>query len=121
MSGLPGLTGVDHVGITVPDLDEATRWLIEVIGCEYMYSLGPYRDDEGSWMSKHLGVHPRAVMQQLNFLRCGNITLEVFEYDAEDQQTVVSRNSDVGGHHLALYVEDLDAALAHLHARADRG
>lgn len=115
VSGLPGLTGVDHVGITVPDLDEACRWLIDVIGCQYMYTLGPYLDDDGTWMSDHLNVHPRAVMRELRFLRCGNVTLEVFQYEAPDQAREVPRNSDVGGHHLALYVDDLDTAVRHLH------
>jgi catechol 2,3-dioxygenase-like lactoylglutathione lyase family enzyme len=39
--GLPGLKGVDHIGFTVPDLEVATRFLIDVLGCKYMYSLGP--------------------------------------------------------------------------------
>ncbi|MFC7494364.1 MULTISPECIES: VOC family protein [unclassified Nocardioides] len=114
MSGLPGLRGVDHVGITVPDLEAARRWLIDVLGCEYMYTLGPYRDDDGTWMTDHLNVDRRAVMEQLHFLRCGNVTLEVFQYAAPEQRTAVPRNSDVGGHHVALYVDDLDDALAHL-------
>ncbi|WP_283135651.1 VOC family protein [Rhizohabitans arisaemae] len=115
-SGLPGLRGVDHIGITVPDLDAACGWLIEVLGCEHLYTLGPYRDDTGNWMNDHLGVHPRAVMEQLRLLRCGDVTLEVFRYAAPDQRREVPRNSDMGGHHIALYVEDLDLALAHLHA-----
>ncbi len=40
---------------------------------------------------------------------------EVFEYEAADQRREPPRNSDVGGRHVALYVEDLDAAVAHLH------
>lgn len=112
--GLPGLRGVDHIGLTVPDLEEATRWLVDVLGCEYLYTLGPYCDDEGTWMADHLDVHPRAVMERLHFLRCGNVTLEVFQYAAPDQSRQGPRNSDVGGHHIALYVEDLDAAVEHL-------
>jgi len=108
------IRGVDHVGITVPDLESACRWLIDVLDCEYMYTLGPYRDDDGPWMREHLNVHPRAVMEKLHFLRCGNITLEVFQYAAPDQHAVPPRNSDVGGHHIALYVDDLDAALDRL-------
>ncbi len=114
LPGLPGMKGVDHIGLTVPDLEEATRWLVDVVGCEYLYTLGPYRDDEGTWMADHLDVHPRAVMQRLHFLRCGNVTLEVFQYAAPDQARQGPRNSDVGGHHVALYVEDLDAAVEHL-------
>jgi len=112
---LPGLTGVDHVGFTVPDLEQARAFLVDVIGCEYMYSLGPFRHDDSDWMSEHLGVHPRAVMQQLHFFRCGGQAIfEVFQYEAPDQDTALPRNSDIGGHHVALYVDDLDAAVAHL-------
>ena len=70
--GLPGLTGVDHIGLTVPDLEQASAFLVDVLGCEYMYSLGPFRHDDSDWMTEHLGVHPRAVMEQLHFFRCGD-------------------------------------------------
>lgn len=113
---MPGVRGVDHIGITVPDLEHACRWLIDVLGCEYLYTLGPYRDDTGRWMEDHLDVHPRAVMEELRLLRCGNVTLEVFQYSSPDQAELPPRNSDIGGHHVALYVDDLDAAVAHLHA-----
>ena len=32
MAGIPGLRGSDHIGITVPDLDEAENFLVEVLG-----------------------------------------------------------------------------------------
>ena len=119
-SRLPGLRGVDHIGFTVPDLAEATRFLVDVIGCEYMYSLGPFQDD-GDWMSEHLNVDPKAVMKQLHFFRCGGAAIfEVFEYSAPDQNPIGPRNSDVGGHHVALYVSDLDAAVDYLTARGVR-
>ena len=41
--GLPGLRRLDHIGFTVPDLDEATAFLVDVLGCEYLYTLGPFR------------------------------------------------------------------------------
>jgi catechol 2,3-dioxygenase-like lactoylglutathione lyase family enzyme len=117
---IPGLTRVDHVGLTVPDLREAHEFFVDVLGCEYMYTLGPYEDD-GTWMSEHLGVDDRAVMRELRFYRLGGqAILEVFEYSAPDQRPDPPRNSDIGGHHLALYVEDLDAAVADLHRRGLR-
>ena len=110
---LPGLRRVDHVGFTVPDLDQAHAFLVDVLGFEYLYSLGPFRHDD-DWMATHLDVHPRAEMHN-RFYRCGGETLlEVFEYDAPDQRETPPRNSDVGGHHIALYVDDLDAAIQHL-------
>jgi catechol 2,3-dioxygenase-like lactoylglutathione lyase family enzyme len=114
--GLPGLRRLDHVGFTVPDLDEATRFLVDVLGCEYLYSLGPYADG-GDWMSEHLGVHPRATIPENRFFRCGDqAVFEVFAYTAPEQRLVGPRNSDVGGHHVALYVDDLDVAVEHLRA-----
>jgi catechol 2,3-dioxygenase-like lactoylglutathione lyase family enzyme len=115
MTSLPGLTGVDHIGFTVPDLDQAHRFLTEVIGCEYLYSLGPFRHDDCDWMREHLNVHPRAVMRQLHFYRCGSQAIfEVFQYSAPGQRQELPRNSDIGGHHVALYVTDLDAAVGYL-------
>lgn len=111
---LPGLRRLDHVGFTVPDLDEATRFLVEVLGCEYLYSLGPFRSDDG-WMAEHLNVHPRAEVVENRFFRCGDLAVfEVFQYTSPDQGHAIPRNSDIGGHHVALYVDDLDAAVAHL-------
>ncbi len=40
--------------------------------------------------------------------------LELFEYSSPDQNTQVPKNSDIGGHHLAFYVDDFDQALAYL-------
>lgn len=113
--GIPGLSRFDHVGVTVPDLEEATRFLVDILGFEYLYSLGPMGDDEGDWMTEHLNVHPRAACPELRFFRCGpSPVLEVFEYSSPDQRTAPPQNSDVGGHHIALYVDDMDAAVAYL-------
>lgn len=114
--GLPGLRGAEHIGITVPDLEEAERFLVDVIGCERVYSLGPFESDD-DWMRVHLGVHSRTVMRELRFYRCGfGPNFEVFQYEAADGQRAAPRNSDIGGHHVAFYVDDFDAALEHLRA-----
>jgi catechol 2,3-dioxygenase-like lactoylglutathione lyase family enzyme len=119
--GLPGLTGLDHVGFTVPDLDEAHAFLVDVLGCEYLYQLGPYSSDPQGrgpdWLSVHLGVDDDAVMRRLRFFSCaGKAVFEVFEYGTSDQVQQPPRNSDIGGHHVALHVDDLDAAVSHLRA-----
>jgi catechol 2,3-dioxygenase-like lactoylglutathione lyase family enzyme len=114
MSGLPGLAGADHIGITVPDLEAATRFLVDVIGCEVVFEVGPF-SAEDDWMERHLGVHPRSKLNKLRMLRCANgPSIELFEYDVADQNTAMPRNSDVGGHHVGFYVTDLPVAVAHL-------
>ncbi|MCR2762550.1 VOC family protein [Microbacterium sp. zg.B48] len=113
-AALPGMRGVDHVGFTVPDLDEAERFLVDVLGAIPVYTLGEKRADD-EWMATQLGVHPRTVIREIRFYRLGSGTnLEVFAYDAADGQRAQPRNSDIGGHHLALYVDDMDAAEAFL-------
>lgn len=114
---MPGLRGGDHVGITVPDLEAATRFFVDVLGAERFYEIGPIADDTGDWMEAQLGVDPRARVNKLRFLRLGHgLNIELFEYEAPAQRRAVPANSDVGGHHLALYVDDFEAALAHLRA-----
>jgi len=111
---IPGLRRLDHVGFTVPDLEAASRWLVDVLGCEYMYTLGPFSSDD-DWMRAHMNVDPRTVMRRLHFFRLGGqAVFEVFEYEAPEQAAQPPRNSDVGGHHVAIYVDDLDAAVAYL-------
>jgi glyoxylase I family protein len=119
--GLPGLQRVDHIGFTVPDLAEARAFLVDVLGCEYLYSLGPFEHPDSDWMAEHLAVHPRTVMRRNEFFRLGDqVIFEVFCYEAPDQATTPPRNSDIGGHHVALYVDDLDSAIDHLRAHGVR-
>jgi catechol 2,3-dioxygenase-like lactoylglutathione lyase family enzyme len=115
--GLPGLCGVEHIGFTVPNLEEATSFLVDVIGCEHAYSLGPIAD-VGDWMSTHLNVERNAVIREIRFFRCRNgPNLEVFQFDGvADPRPLPPRNSDVGGHHVAFYVDDMSRAVAHLRA-----
>jgi catechol 2,3-dioxygenase-like lactoylglutathione lyase family enzyme len=120
VSGLPGLRGTDHIGFTVPDLDQAVAFFVEVIGCEAFYELGPFQSED-DWMRTHLDVHPRTVMKRLKFLRCRHgSNFELFEYQAPDQNRSQPRNSDVGGHHLAFYVDDMDQAVAYLKSKGVR-
>jgi len=118
--GIPGLRGTDHIGFTVPDLEQATRFFVDVIGCELVHSLGPM-SDAGDWMADHLNVHPRAEVREIRFFRCRHgSNFEIFEYAAPGQKLEPPRNSDVGGHHLAFYVDDLSIALDHLRAQGVR-
>ncbi|MFV0253115.1 MAG: VOC family protein [Beutenbergiaceae bacterium] len=113
---LPGVRGTDHVGFTVPDLQQADDFFVNILGAQRIYSLGPFAAED-DFMARQLGVHPRTVMRQLNFYRLANgSNFEVFEYQAADGQRPQPRNSDLGGHHLAFYVDDLDAAVAYLRA-----
>ncbi|WP_336631830.1 MULTISPECIES: VOC family protein [unclassified Microbacterium] len=112
--GIPGLRGTEHIGFTVPDLTEAEHFLVDILGCERVYTLGSKQAND-DWMHTHLGVHPRTTIREIRFYRLGHGTnFEVFLYEPADGQAPPPRNSDLGGYHLAFYVDDLDAAVSFL-------
>jgi hypothetical protein len=62
---VPGVLGVDHFGITVPDVAQARDWFVNVLGCVAPLQFGPFFDPSGSLMTRLVGVHPRAVIEQI--------------------------------------------------------
>ncbi len=52
-----GLRGCDHIGLTVPNLDEAVKFFTEVIGCEYIFDGGSVSNTP-KFMSESLNVNP---------------------------------------------------------------
>ncbi|MEM6464282.1 MAG: VOC family protein [Pseudomonadota bacterium] len=118
---LPGMRGVNHIGLTVPDKAEAVAFFEDVLGCSKATSFGPFRDDNGTFIQDLLNVHPRSVVNEITLIRCGNgANIELFDYDAPDQQTVLPKNSDIGGHHIAFYVDDINAAAEYLKSKGVR-
>ena len=113
--GIPGMRGHDHTGITVPDMAQAVDFFVNVVGCEKAMSFGPFADDKGTFMQDLLHVDPKAVIQEITQIRCGyGSNIELFHYTAPDQKVVTPRNSDVGGYHIAFYVDDIKAAKDYL-------
>jgi len=114
-AGIPGMRGHDHTGITVPNMAEAVDFFTNVIGCEKAMSFGPFADDKGTFMQDLLGVDPKAVIKEITLLRCNfGSNIELFEYTAPDQKDLKAKNSDIGGFHIAFYVDDVPAAKAYL-------
>ena len=119
--GLPGLSHVDHVGLTVPELDAAVRFYSDVIGGVELYRIGPFdaaemprMDDGRDWTEAHINV--KGARLTIAMLQVGpNLMLELFQYDQPaDRRKAAPRNCDWGGHHIAFKVADLEAAKAHL-------
>ncbi len=113
--GIPGMRGHDHTGITVPDMKQAVSFFTDVVGCEKAMSFGPFADDKGTFMQDVLGVDPKAVIEEITQVRCGfGSNIELFKYTSPDQKDATPKNSDIGGYHIALYVDDVKAAKAYL-------
>lgn len=115
---IPGMRGHDHTGITVPDMAQAVDFFTNVVGCKKAMSFGPFADDKGTFMTDVLGVNPRAVIEEITMVRCGyGSNIELFKYTSPDQKTAIPPNSDIGGHHIAFYVDDVAAAKTYLEAK----
>ena len=109
---IPGIRGLDHIGVTVPDIEQAVGFFQDVLGCQEAFRFGPFMDDKGTFMQDLVNVNPRAVIKQIVMVRCGQgSNIELFQYSSPDQKTEEPRNSDYGGHHLAFYVKDIKAAV----------
>ena len=114
---LPGLRGHDHTGVTVPDIKQALDFFTNVLGCQHAMTFGPFADDKGTFMQDLLNVHPRAKIEQISMVRCGyGSNIELFQYSSPDQKDATPKNSDIGGYHIAFYVDDIKAAADYLKA-----
>ena len=103
----PWLTGINHVGVTVGDLDEALAFYKDVFGLEPML------------VTEASGADVAATFQvpgadfRVAFLPVGASVWELVEY-AAPRRTLDPRHDDVAGMHVCFEVSDMDAALAHL-------
>ncbi|MEU8539773.1 VOC family protein [Streptomyces sp. NPDC048717] len=108
---IPTARNVDHYAYTVADLETAVDFCTTVLGAEVLYRLGPVEEPGSDWMTRQLGVHPRA-SAQIAMLRFGpDANLELFQYTAPEQNTKAPEFTDVGGHLIGVHVCDLDEAL----------
>jgi catechol 2,3-dioxygenase-like lactoylglutathione lyase family enzyme len=116
---VPGLLGIDHVGLTVPDIAVAASWFETNLGFINPLTFGPFSDPTGNFMTALVDVNPRAVVEQIRMLRGGNGPgVELFKYTSPDQDQRFRRNSDWGGHHVALYVRHIEKGVEYLQTHA---
>jgi catechol 2,3-dioxygenase-like lactoylglutathione lyase family enzyme len=111
---LPSCPGVEHLSMTVPDLDEATDFFRGVFGCQPLYTMGPFQGSGGSFMRTYANADVRAVVRHVRVLRSPYLNIELFDASYPGQRTRWPDALDLGGWHLAGYVDDIDAAIEQL-------
>lgn len=106
---ITGLTGLDHVGLTVPDIEVATRFFADVLGAEAIYDIGPFESAD-DWMANHLAPVKGTHIYRMRVLRIANgPVLELMQFSGP--ATPIA-----GGWHMAFYVDDIERALTALKA-----
>lgn len=106
--------GMDHVGLTVPDLEAATTFLIEALGAEVVYDVVTSETGslKGEDNERQLGIPHGSEISKIRLLRIGDApTIELFEFRRADQRDPVMI-SDFGWNHVCFYVDDIEAAAA---------
>ncbi len=100
MSKRKTIRGIDHLGITVPDLDAASRFFEEAFDAKSLFDN----------IEALVGMAPGTVLVTMRMMQLGNGPgLELFEVRGPDQRPPV-RFSDFGLQHFAVYVDDIDVA-----------
>ncbi|MDK0519232.1 VOC family protein [Streptomyces sp. ML-6] len=106
--------GIDHIGVTVPDVETATLFLVRALGAEVLYDTLRRHDGPkgGPEVERRLGV-PAGTLQlavRMLALPCDGPCIELFEFQGPRREPPVLP-CDFGWQHLALYADDLDAAV----------
>ncbi len=116
--------GIDHVSLTVVDLDPAVDFYCGVVGAELLYRMGPFdsrelpRTESGQdWSAARVGVSGARI--SIAMLRIAStLKMELLQYDQPvDACRTPPRNCDAGSRHLCLEVADLERAVRYLEMR----
>ena len=118
MAPLPGIRGVHHIGISVPDLAVARGFYLDLLGAVEEVPPLVWRDNP--FIDRAIGLEGSAASQFM--CRLGNTQIEVFEYTAPRSPP---QDPDKGVHHFgythfAIEVEDVAAVHARLVAAGFR-
>ncbi|MFC0204341.1 VOC family protein [Novosphingobium soli] len=102
---LPGILGVHHIGVSVPDLAKARAFYIDVLGA--VEEVAPLSWADNPFIDEIVGLEGSAAQQF--FCRLGNVQIEVFQYDAPRQKALDRHRgvNEYGYTHMALQVEDV--------------
>lgn len=108
---LPGVIGIHHIGVSVPDLAKAREFYIDILGAHE--EVAPMEWASNPIIDEIVGLKGSAAKQF--FCRLGNLQIEAFEYSAPLQAPLnPSRGvNEYGYTHIAVQVEDVAA----VHAR----
>ncbi|MEE9095933.1 VOC family protein [Pseudarthrobacter phenanthrenivorans] len=107
------IRAIEHIGITVPDLEQATDFFVDAFGAEKIYDM---LDEPlaGPAVEAGLGIPQGARIEAIRMLRLGDgPNLELFTYSGAAQREPVVP-SDYGLQHFCVYVDDIEEASTRL-------
>ncbi len=113
---------VDHLSLTVRDVDAAAAFYTKAFGATERYRLGPIAADQlprsaaKDWTEAHLGV-PGATFTIAMLDLTHDLGLELFQYDAPEHPNAAPLPPNaIGACHIGLMVDDAEDAAQRLAA-----
>jgi catechol 2,3-dioxygenase-like lactoylglutathione lyase family enzyme len=94
---------VNHVGLTVSDLDVSLDFYCSVVG----FSVGSRRRIQGEWFDTL--THNTGADIDVAMLNLGEVTLQLVQYLAAGGERLPLAHHHVGSPHLCITVDDVDA------------
>jgi catechol 2,3-dioxygenase-like lactoylglutathione lyase family enzyme len=110
---------IDHIGLSVPNLDQAVKFFQDVFGFDVVFYTDPYGDVGWVWPGE---TEPEKLTLRIAVLEHdGMDNIELLEYSNRSVRDSgpVPRPADPGGTHLAFYVEDIYEVEKQLRKRDD--
>lgn len=105
--------GINHIGLTVPNIEEATRFFKEGLDGKIAYDSQTEYDNprEGEFVERVLGLQRGAKIIKKRMMVFGNgPNIELFEFkDAAEKQSISLQ--DIGYTHISFYVDDFERAI----------
>jgi len=112
----PGVVGIDHVGINVPDLEQAIMFFHDMFGFRAVTRLGPFPMD-AAW-KKNFHIHDDAGEVTIVTMRAGDgPNIELFGYKPGSGSTGQPYRDDISATHFSLYTSNIKATKSYLEAK----
>ena len=111
-SALPGYEFVEHIGLAVPDLNQASAFFVRTLGATELYR--SRRTGDRAFMLETFGVDSEASFELAMLRLPPNLNIEFFEWRLPDPRRDWPRVADPGGHHICVRVADAAAAIQRL-------
>ncbi|AWK07039.1 glyoxalase [Flavobacterium crocinum] len=111
-----GILGIDHVGINVPDLNQAIPFFSDVLGFTPVTQLGPIPLDANWKEANHINPNTGAVT--IKMINAGTgASIEVFSYADNKGSKAHPNSDDIGASHIAFYTSDINESVKYLKSK----
>ena len=110
---LPITRGINHIGLTVPNIEEATTFFKEALDGLIAYDSQTYVDEPraGEFVEHVLGIEKGAKIIKKRMMVFGNgPNIEMFEVKLDNQRNPL-KLEDLGYNHISLFVDNMDQAI----------